>query len=184
MMVRVNVPRVYASSATPLLAATLLALTSAIAQADATRTDAAAVSAAASIAVAGEDGKIVRFDQASLARLPQHSVHAEAHGKSVECTGATLIDVLGAVGAVSGEALRGRNLALYVRISAADGYRAVFALAELDPGFRNDVPIVTASCDGKALEAKDGPFRLVVPGEKRPARWVRQVTAIDLLRAP
>ena len=68
--------------------------------------------------------------------------------------------------------------------SAADGYRAVFALAELDPGFRGDVPIITASCDGKALDAKDGPLRLVVPGEKRPARWVRQVTAIDVLRAP
>jgi len=177
-------PPAYAQSATQLLAATLLALTTAIAHADAPAAGAAAVSAAASIAVAGEDGKIVRFDQASLARLPQRSVRAEAHGKSVECTGANLIDVLGTVGAASGEALRGKNLALYVRISAADGYRAVFALAELDPGFRGDVPIVTASCDGKALEAKDGPFRLIVPGEKRPARWVRQVTAIDMLRAP
>jgi len=34
------------------------------------------------------------------------------------------------------------------------------------------------------LAAKDGPFRVVAPGEKRPARWIRQVTAIDLLRAP
>jgi len=127
-MVRVHVPRAYASSVIHLLAATSLALTSAIAHADAPPTDVVA-SAAASIAVAGEDGKVVRFDQASLATLPQHSVRAEAHGKAVECTGANLIDVLGAVGAVSGEALRGKNLALYVRISAADGYRAVFALA-------------------------------------------------------
>jgi hypothetical protein len=177
-------PRAHAQSATQLLSAALLALTSATAHADAPAAGAAVVSAAGSIAVAGEDGKIVRFDQASLARLPQHSVRAEAHGNVVECTGANLIDVLGAVGAASGEALRGKNLALYVRISAADGYRAVFALAELDPGFRGDVPIITASCDGKALEAKDGPFRLIVPGEKRPARWVRQVTAIDVLRAP
>ena len=139
---------------------------------------------AASLTVTGEDGKARRFDQGELAKLPQHAVHAEAHGKAVECSGPNLIDVVGTVGAASGEALRGRNLALYVRISAADGYRAVFALAELDPGFRSDVPIITAMCDGKPLEAKDGPFRLVVPGEKRPARWVRQVTAIDLLRAP
>jgi hypothetical protein len=176
---RANVP-----ATTHLLAATLLALTSATTLADALATSVAAASTAASIAVAGEDGNVVRFDQASLARLPQHSVHAEAHGKSVECAGVNLIDVLRAVGAPSGEALRGKNLALYARISAADGYRAVFAMAELDPGFRSDVPIITASCDGKALEAKDGPFRLVVPGEKRPARWVRQVTAIDLLRSP
>jgi hypothetical protein len=183
-MVSAHPARAYSTTTPRLIAMMLVALTSTIAHADAPAADAAAVSAAASIAVAGEDGKAVRFDQASLAKLPQHSVHAEAHDKSVECTGANLIDVLGAVGAASGEALRGKNLALYVRVSAADGYRAVFALAELDPGFRADVPIVTASCDGKALEAKDGPFRLVVPGEKRPARWVRQVTAIDLLRAP
>jgi hypothetical protein len=183
-MAMADFSRMRAPTATHLLAATLLATASVAALADAPDNGAAAFSGSPSIAVAGEDGKTVRFDQAALARLPQHTVHAEAHGKSVECTGANLIDVLGAVGAASGEALRGKHLALYARISAADGYRAVFALAELDPGFRNDVPIVTASCDGKALEAKDGPFRLVVPGEKRPARWVRQVTAIDLLRAP
>ena len=29
---------------------------------------------------------------------------------------------------------------------------------------------------GKSLSEKDDPFQLVVPGEKRTARWVRQVT--------
>jgi len=140
--------------------------------------------AAASISVSGEEGKIQRFDLAALTNLPQHRVHAEAHGKVVDCSGPNLIDLLEAVSAPSGEALRGKNLALYVRVSAADGYRVVFALAELDPASRNEVPIVTAACEGHPLEAKDGPFRLVVPGEKRPARWVRQVTAINLLRTP
>ena len=138
----------------------------------------------AAIVVTGEDGTQQRFDAAVLAALPAQTVVAEAHGNKVECTGPALIDVLGRVGAPSGEALRGKSLALYARVSAADGYRAVFSLAELDRGMRDAVPIVTASCNGKPLEAKDGPFRLVVPGEKRPARWVRQVTAIDLLRAP
>src|SRR5262249_32137868 len=140
--------------------------------------------ASAALTVSGEDGKTQHFNAEALTKFAQHTVHAEAHGHAVECTGPALIDVLGSVGAPSGEALRGKALALYARVSPADGYRAVFALAELDPGFRADVPIVTASCGGHALDAKDGPFRLVVPGEKRPARWVRQVTAIDLLRAP
>jgi hypothetical protein len=139
---------------------------------------------APAIAVAIEGAAAQRFDAAALARLPQHSVHAEAHGKAITCEGPTLIDVLAAAGAPHGDALRGGNLALYVRIGAADGYRAVFALAELDAGFRDALPIVTAHCDNAALDAHDGPFRLVVPGEKRPARWVRQVTTIDLLRAP
>lgn len=167
-----------------LLAALVFGVVSAGAWLQATADETAGAQVSASIAVSREDGKAQHFDRTALAKLPQHAVHAEAHGKAVDCTGPNLIDVLGAVGAASGEALRGRNLSLYVRVSAADGYRAVFALAELDPGFRSDVPIVSAACDGHALDAKDGPFRLVVPGEKRPARWVRQVTAIDVLRAP
>jgi hypothetical protein len=167
-----------------LIAAAVLAVACTFAGARAPTDSAKGMQSAASISVSGEDGKTQHFDLAALAQLPQHNVHAEAHGKAVACSGPNLIDLLGAVGAPAGEALRGKNLALYVRVGAADGYRAIFALAELDPGFRSDVPIVTASCDGSVLDAKDGPFRLVVPGEKRPARWVRQVTAIELLRAP
>ena len=140
--------------------------------------------AAIVISVSVENGKAQSFDFAALDKLPQHRVHAEAHGNAVDCSGPNLIDVLAQAGVASGEALRGKNLALYARVSAADGYRAVFALAELDPGFRDNVPILTHQCNGNALDAKDGPFRLVTPGEKRPARWVRQVTAIDVLRAP
>jgi hypothetical protein len=139
---------------------------------------------AAAIAISIEGAAAQRVDAAALAKLPQNTIHAEAHGKAITCEGPTLIDVLAAAGAPHGDALRGRNLALYVRIDAADGYRAVFALAELDAKFRNDVAIVTGHCDNAALDSHDGPFRLVVPGEKRPARWVRQVTAIDVLRAP
>src|SRR5579864_4092698 len=93
----------------------------------------------AGIAVSGEDSAKQTLDAAALAKLPQLTVHAEAHGKAVTCTGPALIDVIATVGAPRGEALRGKSLALYVRVSAADGYRAVFALAELDPGVRENV---------------------------------------------
>jgi Oxidoreductase molybdopterin binding domain len=136
------------------------------------------------LSVSVENGKSATLDLAALEKLPQRTVHAEAHGNAVTCTGPTLGDVLGSVGVVQGEALRGKNLTLYVRAGAADGYHAVFALAELDPGFRSEVPIVTARCDDKPLDAKDGPLRIVVPGDKRPARWVRQLNALDVLAAP
>ena len=35
--------------------------------------------------------------------------------------------------------------------------------------------------DGKALDARGGPFRVVVPGDKRPARWIRQVTTLKIV---
>jgi hypothetical protein len=41
---------------------------------------------------------------------------------------------------------------------------------------------VADSRDGAALGPAEGPWRLVVPDEKRPARWARQVKAITLAR--
>ncbi|HTI10469.1 MAG TPA: hypothetical protein VL832_18000 [Puia sp.] len=32
--------------------------------------------------------------------------------------------------------------------------------------------------DGSPLPANKGPFRIVVPGEKKPARWIWQVNAL------
>lgn len=137
------------------------------------------------VAVTGEGGKTVSLDFIALDKLPQRRVQAEAHGHKADCSGVNLIDVLAQVDAPSGEKLRGKDLSLYVRVRGADGYQVVYALAELDPMFRgDDVPVLTHQCEGKPLEVKDGPFRIVAPGEKRPARWIRQVIAIDLLRTP
>jgi hypothetical protein len=71
-------------------------------------------------------------------------------------------------------------MAEYLLVEAADGYRAVFALQELDPGFTDRKIYLVTQRDGKPLSAKEGPFRIVYPDEKRPARWVRQVTALRI----
>jgi hypothetical protein len=34
--------------------------------------------------------------------------------------------------------------------------------------------------DGKPLGDKDGPYRLVIPDEKRMARWVKQVVKLKM----
>lgn len=138
--------------------------------------------------VAGVDvgGEVVVHEYltlADLAKLPHVTVHASAHGVEGDFDGVPLIEILRVAGAPAGEALRGPALALYVRITAADGYRAVFALAEIDPSTGNRDAILADAKDGKPLDEKDGPLRVIVPSDKRPARWVRQVVAIDLLRA-
>jgi hypothetical protein len=73
---------------------------------------------------------------------------------------------------------------LYVIVEAADGYQAVFALSEFDPDFTDRVIILADRRDGKPLPPPEGPFRLVVAGEKRHARWVRGVTTLDVEQAP
>lgn len=68
-----------------------------------------------------------------------------------------------------------------MQFSAADGYRVVFVLAEFDPAFGNSGALRTDRRDGKPLDAKEGPYRLVVPREQRAGRWIRQLTRVDLL---
>jgi DMSO/TMAO reductase YedYZ molybdopterin-dependent catalytic subunit len=136
--------------------------------------------------VGGEEVRAMHVTLDDLAKLPHvHvNVHASAHGVDGEWDGVPLIDILRAAGAPTGESLRGRALALYVRVRAADDYRVVFALGEIDPSTGGAIAILADRHDGKPLGADEGPLRMILPGDKRPARWVRQVAAIDLLRAP
>jgi hypothetical protein len=140
--------------------------------------------ATATVSVGGEVGTALSLDLAALAKLPRQRVEATAHDTSGTWEGVALADILRAAGVPMDEKLRGKNLSLYVRISASEGYRAVFALAELDPGIRDSQIILADHHDGKPMDTKEGPFRIIAAGEKRPARWVRQVTSIDVLRAP
>ena len=55
----------------------------------------------------------------------------------------------------------------------------VFTLPELDPSYTDHVAVIADEVDG--VPFKDaGPYRLIVPFEKRQARWVRNMTAVDL----
>jgi hypothetical protein len=110
-------------------------------------------------------------------------MRARGHdGRESEFEGVALFDVLKSAGAKFGNELRGGELAKYLLVEASDGYRVVFALPELDPACTDRVVLLADRRDGKPLDGKEGPLRLVVPGEKRQARWVRQVTALTLKR--
>ena len=67
-----------------------------------------------------------------------------------------------------------------VLVEASDGYRAAFSLAELDPEMTDRVVLLADTKDDQPLSPREGPFRIIVPGEKRPARWVRQVRALTV----
>jgi DMSO/TMAO reductase YedYZ molybdopterin-dependent catalytic subunit len=67
-------------------------------------------------------------------------------------------------------------------VRAADGYRALFSLAETDPLFRERTLLLCYRKNGEPLPDKEGPLRMVVADEKRHARWVRRVTVIEVGR--
>ncbi len=127
-------------------------------------------------------GQTLTLGAQDFAKLPQVKVSAKDHdGKNREYAGVGLRDILTQAGVATGNDVRGKELADYVVVEAADGYRVVFSLAELDPDFGNTQVLVAESVDGQPLAAKEGPLRLVVPGDKRQARWVRMVTRISVM---
>ncbi len=67
-----------------------------------------------------------------------------------------------------------------VLVEATDGYRAVFSLAELDPELTDRVTLLADTEDSQPLPPREGPFCIIVPGEKHPTRWVRQVRVVTV----
>jgi DMSO/TMAO reductase YedYZ molybdopterin-dependent catalytic subunit len=68
-------------------------------------------------------------------------------------------------------------------VTAADGYSVVFALPELDPRSTDDPVILADAMNGEAISPGQGPYRLIVPKERRHFRWVRQVVKIEVIKA-
>jgi hypothetical protein len=116
-----------------------------------------------------------------IATLPHSIVKVLDHDKPAQFEGVSLASVLALAGVQLGDKLRGPRMTEVLLVEAADGYKVAFALAEVDPAFAVRDIIVADKRDGKPLGAKEGPWRIVAPGDKRPARWVRQVTALRLI---
>ncbi|HEX3920425.1 MAG TPA: molybdopterin-binding oxidoreductase [Caulobacteraceae bacterium] len=143
----------------------------------------ATAASAQGVSVTGLSGQRAELTAADLAAMPHLAVTLQLEGgKSEACEGVALSDILAKVGAPQGHALRGPEMTDAVLVGAADGYHVVLALAETDPGVRTNRVILADKCDGAAMVAPEGPFRMVVEGDLRPARSARQVTSITVVR--
>ena len=139
--------------------------------------------AAAKLTLVGEGGKRVELTAADFAKLP-HQMVPGADKDAGTFEGVSLTELLRLVGAPLGDALsHHEHPTWYVVIDAKDGYHALFALAELDPAFSDRVVLLADRKNGQPLAADEGPWRLVVPGDRRHARWVHQVSGLRLERA-
>ena len=126
-----------------------------------------------------------RIDASELHKLPRAEARTtDPHNpaKEIVYSGTPLVELLKAGGLLLDSGMAGirETVTMTVLVEATDGYRAVFSLAELDPELTDRVIILADSKDSQPPPPREGPFRIVVPGEKRPARWVRQVKAITL----
>jgi hypothetical protein len=137
-------------------------------------------SAAQTLQIVNTDGRSTTLTAAQIASLPHVTVNAKDHDVPAQFEGVPLATLLSGAGVQLGDKLRGPRLTEVLMVEASDGYRVAFALAEVDPGFATREIILADKRDGKPLDAKEGPLRIVAPGDKRPARWVRQVTALKV----
>jgi hypothetical protein len=130
------------------------------------------------LTVENESGKQTQLTRADLEALPHLKVTT---GASATFEGVALGTLLAKAGVGFGETLRGKRMASRLLVEAADGYRAVIALPELDPAFTDKQIVLAFLKDGEPLDDKEGPYRIVIPDEKRMARWVRQVTLLKIV---
>jgi hypothetical protein len=122
------------------------------------------------------------LSRADLDALPHVRVTVSEHGsRPVSFEGVSLKSVLEKAGVIFGESMKGKRLSKCLLVEAADGYRAVIVLPELDPAFTDKQTVLAFLRDGKPLGEREGPYRIVIPDEKRMARWVRQVAALKIV---
>ena len=129
------------------------------------------------------EGKTLTLSPEELAALPHKSVSVfNAHSKANETySGVPLADLLSKVGVPLGESVRGKVFLTGVVASGVDGYGVLYSLAEVDPSIHTGDVIVADTVDGKKLD-KDGAFKMVSSEERRPARWVRNLASISVVK--
>jgi len=127
---------------------------------------------------------VVALDAEARAGLARQSVDTKVHDTALRCEGVALVDLLRKHGAMPDKPLHGTDLARVVIVEGSDGYRAAFSLGELDPTLGGRKVYLVDRCNDAALDANDGPLRLLVPDDSRAARGVRQVESLYVEDAP
>jgi len=127
----------------------------------------------------GQASRVISIDHISaLKPITQKVAFRTDRGEQQsEWTGPLLWDVLVASGAT--ESIKpGEQARLTIRVTGADGYTAVIALAEIAPQFAGRPIQLADHVDGALLP--DHALRLIVPGDRRGGRSVRDVIRIDM----
>jgi len=122
------------------------------------------------------------MDSGYTGRAAAHYSHVHnEHTKSDETySGVPLIVLLTPLG-VTGKP-RGKDLRLYLVAAGSDGYKVVYSIGEVTPDV-HDATVLVADTENGAPINVDGPLKLIATGEKRPARWVRNLVSIKVQAA-
>lgn len=134
---------------------------------------------AQTLTVRGVDGTARTLTAADIAALPRGEAELVENGRPHRYEGASLTAVLRAGGLPMGMRLHGDPLKAYLVATGADGFQAVYSLAEVDRDFHGDSVILADRVDGGPLPAKQAPWRVVSSGDRKGWRAVYAVTSLE-----
>jgi hypothetical protein len=119
------------------------------------------------------------FTAADIARLRHVEVSAS---KDRVYRGVPLADFLRLAGVIW-EGKCSPLLTCYVLVEAADGYRILFSIPEIDPGQCHKMVILADQCNGNPLPKAEGPYETIEQDAKQRGRWVHHATKVTLVQA-
>lgn len=126
--------------------------------------------------IRGEVQTPLSLTLSDFSKLPHTTASIKDHdGKEQAYSGVSLQTILTAAGATVGKLLNKEHVNKCLLIICADGYKVAYSLAELDSTFTNKVAIIADQVGGKPLPENRGPFRFIMPGEKKLARSAYKV---------
>ena len=129
--------------------------------------------------------KATTFSVADLAAMPQKTVKVHnAHTNADESySGVLLSDMLAKSGFVADKTTQQTLLHSIVRAEGTDKYWVIYSATEVEGSEHAGDVIVAISQDGHGLGA-DGNLKLISTDDKKPQRWVRNLTSISLNTVP
>jgi hypothetical protein len=130
------------------------------------------------------DGKATTLTPADLKAMPQKmvKVHNEHTKMDESYTGVPLGDLLTKAGFKVEQSTHRTMLRSYVKVEGTDKYWVLYSLTEVEGSEHDGDVLVATSMNDKDLGA-DGEFKLISTGDKKPQRWVRNLTTVTVVTA-
>jgi hypothetical protein len=130
------------------------------------------------------DGKATTFSVADLQAMPQTTVTVfNEHTKAEETySGVLLGDLLAKNGLPVDKTTHRKMLRSYLAAEGTDKYWVLYSVTEIEASEHNANVIVATSMGGKPL-GDDGQLKLIDSADKKPQRWVRNLSAITVKSA-
>lgn len=128
------------------------------------------------------DGKTSTITLAELSTMPQKTVkvHNEHTKKDETYTGVALSDLLAKYGFSVGPSTHRKMLRSYIAAEGTDKYWVLYSAIEIESSEHDAEVIVATGVDGGSL-GEDGQLKLVASADKKPQRWVRNLSSIRLV---